>query len=168
MDAWEQAMTVVKYSKIAILIEIATIFDQLWSSFIFLTWSGPKRPAAEIGEGHFSEYIAYLDLFGCVVRRKFVDKKTSVFFQANFRGSFGLPMASEAKSDLKKSLPTTPPYHLLGWLLWPYWPFSTRLWEKKKRTYSSVLKASGKNLQCVQKFVTKVMYPFSQPNVDRS
>ena len=29
MDAWEQAMTVVKYSKIAILIEIATIFDQL-------------------------------------------------------------------------------------------------------------------------------------------
>ena len=48
------------------------------------TRSGPKRPAAEIGGGDFSGYIAYLDPFCFVVRRKFVDRKTSGFFQANF------------------------------------------------------------------------------------
>ena len=45
------------------------------------TRSEPKRPAAEIGGGDFSEYIAYLDPFCFVVRRKFVDRRTSRFFR---------------------------------------------------------------------------------------
>ena len=60
-------------------------YFRTWPETAIITRSGPKSPAAEIGVGgDFSGYIAYLDPFCFVVRRKRVDKRTFRFSQANF------------------------------------------------------------------------------------